>query len=48
MVDKAIVFENKIKEMEKDGQRIVSFLGQPSRSRVRPCFSQPKQFFKPP
>jgi hypothetical protein len=27
MVDKAIVIENKIKEMEKDGKRKVSFFG---------------------
>jgi hypothetical protein len=36
MVDKAIVIENKIKEMEKDGKRMVSFSGQSSRSNVRP------------
>jgi hypothetical protein len=48
VVDKAIVIENKIKEMEKDGKRKVSFLGQPSGSNVRPHFSQPNQFFKPP
>jgi hypothetical protein len=48
MVDKAIVIKNKIKEMEKDGKRKVSFHGQPSRSNVRPRFSQPNQFFKPP
>jgi hypothetical protein len=47
MVDKAIVIENKIKEMEKDGKRKVSFSGQPSGSNVRPHFSQPNQFFKP-
>jgi hypothetical protein len=39
VVDKAIVIENKIKEMEKDGKRKVSFHGQPSRSNVKPCFS---------
>jgi hypothetical protein len=39
MVDKAIVIENKIKEMEKDGKRKVSFSGQSSGSNVRPCFS---------
>jgi hypothetical protein len=39
MVDKAIVIENKIKEMEKDGKRKVSFHGQPSRSNIRPRFS---------
>jgi hypothetical protein len=43
MVDKAIVIENKIKEMEKDGKRKVSFSGQSSGSNVRP-----NQFFKPP
>jgi hypothetical protein len=30
MVDKAVVIENKVKEMEKDGKRKVSFHGQPS------------------
>jgi hypothetical protein len=48
VVDKAIIIENKIKEMEKDGKRKVSFHGQPSGSKVRPRFSQPNQFFKPP
>jgi hypothetical protein len=47
MVDKAIVIENEIKEMEKDGKRKVSFSGQSSGSNVRPRFSQPNQFFKP-
>jgi hypothetical protein len=41
MVDKAIVIENKIKEMEKDGKRKVSLFGQSSGSNVRPHFSQP-------
>jgi hypothetical protein len=48
MVDKAIVIENKIKEMEKDGKRKVPFSGQSSGSNVRPRFSQPNQFFKSP
>jgi hypothetical protein len=48
MVDKAIIVENKIREMEKDGKRKVSFSGQFSGSNVRPHFSQPNQFFKPP
>jgi hypothetical protein len=48
MVDKAIVIENKIKEMEKDGNRKVSFSGQSFGSNVRPRFSLPNQFFKPP
>jgi hypothetical protein len=39
MVDKAIVIENQIKEMEKDGKRRVSFSGQSSGSNVRPRFS---------
>jgi hypothetical protein len=48
VVDKAIVVENKIKEMEKDGKRKVSFSGLSSGSNVRPRFSQPNQFFKSP
>jgi hypothetical protein len=48
MVDKAIVIENKIKEIEKDGKRKMSFSGQSSGSNVRPRFSQPNQIFKPP
>jgi hypothetical protein len=48
VVDKAIVIENKIKEMEKDGKRKVSFHGQASGSNARPHFSQPNQFFKSP
>jgi hypothetical protein len=39
MVDKAIVIENKIKEMEKDGKRKVSFSRQPSGINVRPRLS---------
>jgi hypothetical protein len=39
VVDKAIVIENKIKEMEKDGKRKVLFHGQPSGSNIRPRFS---------
>jgi hypothetical protein len=48
VVDKTIAIENKIKEMEKDGKTKVSFHGHPSWSNVRPCFSQPNQFFKSP
>jgi hypothetical protein len=48
MVDKAIVIENKIKEMEKDDKRKVSFSGQSSGSNVRPRLSQPNPFFKSP
>jgi hypothetical protein len=46
MIDKVIVIENKIREMEKDGKRKVSFSGQSSGSNVRPRFTQPNQFFK--
>jgi hypothetical protein len=47
MVNKVIVVENKIREMEKDGKRKVPLSGQSSGSNVRPRFSQPSQFFKP-
>jgi hypothetical protein len=48
MVDDATVIENKLKEMEKDDKRKMSFHGQSSGSNIRPRFSQPNQFFKPP
>jgi hypothetical protein len=48
MVDKAIVIENRIKEIEKDGKRKMPFQGQSSGSNVRPRFSQHNQFFMPP
>jgi hypothetical protein len=48
MVDKGIVIKNKIKKMEKDGKRKVSFSGQSSRSNVRPRLLQPNPFFKSP
>jgi hypothetical protein len=38
MVDKTIIIESKIKEMEKDGRRKVPFHGQTFESNVRPCF----------
>jgi hypothetical protein len=44
IVDKAIVIENKIREIEKDDKRKVSFSGQFSGSNVRPRFTQPNQF----
>jgi hypothetical protein len=47
MVNKAIIIENKIQEMEKDGKRKVPFSGQSSGSNVRPRFTQPNQFYKP-
>jgi hypothetical protein len=39
IIDKVVVIENKIKEMEKDAKWKVSFHGQPSGSNVRPRFS---------
>jgi hypothetical protein len=48
MIDRPIVIESKLREMEKDGKRKMPFHGQSSGSNVRPRFSQPKQFFKPP
>jgi hypothetical protein len=39
MVDKAIVIENKIREVETDGKRKVPFSGQSSGSNVRPHFT---------
>jgi hypothetical protein len=47
MIDKAIVIESKLQEMEKDGKRKMPFPGQSSGSNIRPHFSQPNQFFKP-
>jgi hypothetical protein len=48
IVDKAIVVENKIREMDKDGKRKVPFSRPSSGSNVRPHFTQPNQFFKSP
>jgi hypothetical protein len=48
LVDKAIIIENKLKEMEKDGKRKMGFLGQHSRSNTKPHFSQPNQFIRAP
>jgi hypothetical protein len=44
MIDKAIVIESKLNEMEEDGKRKMPFPGLSSRSNIRPCFSQPNQF----
>jgi hypothetical protein len=48
MIDKTIVIESKLKETEKDEKRKMTFPRQSSGSNVRPHFSQPDQFFKPP
>jgi hypothetical protein len=47
LINKAIVIESKLKEMEKDGNRKMPFPGQSSRSNIRPHFSQPNPVFKP-
>jgi hypothetical protein len=39
MIDKAIVIESKLKEMEKNGKRKMAFPGQSSGSNVRPSLS---------
>jgi hypothetical protein len=46
MVDRVIVIESKLKEIEKDGKRKMSLPGQSSGSNIRPRISQPNQFFK--
>jgi hypothetical protein len=46
MVDKAIIVESKIKEMEKNGKRKALFSGQPSRSNTRPHLPQSGPFFR--
>jgi hypothetical protein len=48
MVDKAIIVKNKMKEMEKNGKRKMSFLGRSSGSNIRPHLSQLGHFFKNP
>jgi hypothetical protein len=48
MIDKGIVIETKLKEMEKDGKRKMPFPGQSFGSNIRPRFSQLNQSFKPP
>jgi UDP-galactopyranose mutase len=44
LVDKAIIIENKLKEMENYGKCKMVFLGQHIRSNARPRLSQPNQF----
>jgi hypothetical protein len=48
MVNKAIIVENKIKEMEKHGKRKTSFSGQSSGSNTRPRLPQSGPFFRNP
>jgi hypothetical protein len=46
MVDKAIIVENKIKEMEKNGKRKMLFPGHYLGSNMTPRLPQPGPFFK--
>jgi hypothetical protein len=46
MVDKAIIVENKIREMEKNGKRKTLFPGQSSGRNIRPRLPQPGPFFR--
>jgi hypothetical protein len=48
MVNKAIIVENKFKEVEKNGRRKTSFSGQSSGSNTRPHLPQSGPFFKNP
>jgi predicted transcriptional regulator len=48
MVDKAIIIESKIKEMEKNGQMKTSISGQSSGSNTRPRLPQLGPFFRDP
>jgi hypothetical protein len=48
MIDKAIIVEDKIKEMEKNGKRKMSFSGQSLGSNTRPRLPQPGHFFRNP
>jgi hypothetical protein len=48
LVDKAIIIENKMKEMEKDGKCKMGFPGQHSGRNTKPRFSQPSQFVRAP
>jgi hypothetical protein len=48
MVDKAIIVENKLKEMERHGKRKMSFQGQSSAGNTRRRLPQPRPFFRAP
>jgi hypothetical protein len=48
MVDKAIIVENKFKDIEKNGKRKTSFSGQSMGSNTRPRLPQSGPFFKNP
>jgi hypothetical protein len=46
LVDKAIIIENKIKEMQWDSKHKMVFLDKHSRSHTRPLFLKPSQFVR--
>jgi hypothetical protein len=46
MDDKAIIIENKIKEMDKNSKRKLLFQGQSSGSNIRPRLPQPRPFLR--
>jgi hypothetical protein len=48
MVDKAIIIKNKIKEMEKNSKRDLSFQGQSLETNIRPRLPQTGPFFRNP
>jgi predicted PolB exonuclease-like 3'-5' exonuclease len=48
MVDKAIIVENKLKEMERHGKRKMSFQGQSLGGNTRPLLPQSGPFFRAP
>jgi hypothetical protein len=48
MVDKAIIVENKLKEMERNGKRKMPFHEQSSGGNTRPYLPQPGPFFRAP
>jgi hypothetical protein len=48
LVDKAIIIENKLKEMEKEGKHKMGYQGQHSGSNTKLHFSQPSQFVRAP
>jgi hypothetical protein len=47
-IDKTIIIENKLKEMEKNGKRNISLQGQSLGSNTRPRVPQPGPFFRAP
>jgi hypothetical protein len=47
LVDKAIIIDSKLKEMEKDGKCKMVFLGQHSRSNIMPHFHSPVSLSEP-